>query len=55
MGSLNSFAGSVFFAIFAVCFGLLADLSTPRTAMIVVTFLQFITVWIQWRLFKKGV
>lgn len=55
MGSLNSFAGSIFFALFAFCLGLLADLSTPRTAMIVVTFLQFITVWIQWRLFKKGV
>lgn len=50
MGSLNSFAGNVFFAIFAVLLGYFADLTSPRTALIGVTLLQFITVWVFWKL-----
>lgn len=53
MGSLNSFVGSIFFAIFAVLLGVFADMTTPRMALIVVIVLQFSTLWIQWRLFKK--
>lgn len=52
MGSLNSFAGSIFFAIFAVLLGFLADHTSPRTAMIGVTIVQFLTVWIYWRISK---
>lgn len=54
MGSLNSLAGSIFFAIFAVVLGFCADLTSPRIAMIGVTMLQFVTVWIQWQIFKKA-
>lgn len=46
MGSLNSFAGSIFFAIFAVSLGYFADLTSPKTALIGVTIAQFLTVWI---------
>ncbi|MFZ2189282.1 MAG: MFS transporter, partial [Candidatus Magasanikiibacteriota bacterium] len=53
MGSLNSFVGSIFFAIFAVFLGSFADLTTPRIAMIGVTVMQFVTVWIQWKIFKN--
>lgn len=53
MGSLNSLAGSIFFAIFAVILGFFADKTSPRIAMIGVTTLQFVTIWIQWKLFKK--
>ena len=52
MGSLNSFVGSIFFAVFAVLLGLFADKTNPRTALIGVTFLQFITVWIYWQIRK---
>jgi len=53
MGSLNSFMGSIFFAIFAVLLGAFADMTSPRMALIGVILLQFSTLWIQWRLFKK--
>jgi len=46
MGSLNSFVGSIFFAIFAVLLGYFADLTNPKIALIGVTIAQFITTWI---------
>lgn len=50
MGSLNSFAGNIFFAIFAVVLGYFADLTSPRIALVGVTLVQFVTLWIFWKL-----
>ncbi len=50
MGSLNSLAGNIFFAIFAIILGYFADLTNPRVALIVVNLIQFFTVWIFWKL-----
>jgi len=52
MGSLNSFAGSIFFAIFAVLLGYFADLTNPKVALIGVTIAQFLTVWIYFQISK---
>ncbi len=55
MGSLNSFGGSIFFAIFAVFLGFVADITSPRTALIGVTLAQFVTIWVYWRISKMEV
>lgn len=52
MGSLNSFVGSIFFAIFAVLLGFVADKTNPRIALIFVTVIQLVTVWTYWQVFK---
>ena len=52
MGSLNSFVGSLFFAVFAISLGFVADKTSPRIALISVTMVQFITIWIYWQISK---
>ena len=46
MGSLSSFVGSIFFAIFALFLGFIADLTSPKIALIGVTLAQFSTIWL---------
>ncbi len=55
MGSLNSFGGSIFFAVFAVFLGFIADITSPRTALIGVTLAQFVTIWVYWKISKMEV
>lgn len=52
MGSLNSFAGSVFFAIIAFLLGFVADKFSPATAIILLTIAQSANLIIFWKLFK---
>ncbi|MBI2011514.1 MFS transporter [Candidatus Daviesbacteria bacterium] len=52
MASLNSLAGSLFFAGFAPIVGLVADKLTPAQALIMINLLQFIILFIYWRIFK---
>lgn len=53
MGSLNSFGGSIFYAIFAFLIGFVADNIGPAKTLLIVQFLQFIPVWINWQLFRR--
>lgn len=53
MGSLNSFAGSIFFAVFAYFIGKIADNYGPANALILATMLGFSTIWIYLRLFSR--
>lgn len=53
MGSLNSFAGSIFFAIFAYFLGLIADSFGPAKTLIFATILSFSATWIYWKLFAQ--
>ena len=53
MGSLNSFAGSIFFAIIAFALGLLADKLNPVQALILLEILMMVNVYIYWKLFKS--
>jgi len=50
MGSLNSFGGSIFFAMFAVLLGFVADKTGPKIALTGVTVVQFFTVWVYWHI-----
>jgi len=52
MGSLNSFAGSIFFGIVAFLLGLTADKITPAKAYLLMQGFQFINLWFYWKLFK---
>jgi MFS family permease len=52
MGSLNSFAGSIFFGIFAFLLGFTADQISPANALLIINILLFINIWIYWKLFK---
>lgn len=52
MGSLNSLAGNLFFGLFALVFGMLADKIRPTQAMIVGEVLMFSVVYIYWRLYR---
>ncbi len=53
MGSLDSFAGSIFFAFSALILGLLADRTNPAIAFFSLNFIQLINLWIYWKLFKQ--
>jgi len=53
MGSLNSFGGSLFFGIFALFLGRLADMFGPTKALIYVQILQFGVMYLYFRLFMK--
>ena len=53
MGSLNSLFGSLFFAIFAYSFGLIADSLKPNEAMIIGEILLLSIPIIYWRLFRR--
>lgn len=53
MGSLNSLAGSLFFAITSVVLGLWADIVGPTYALLTAQLLSGIVIILYWRLFKK--
>lgn len=52
MASLNSLAGSLFFATVAYFMGFVADKLTPGNALLMIQFFMLINIWIYWRLFK---
>jgi len=52
MGSLNSFGGSIVFGVAAIGLGLIADKTSPATALLVGTLFLFIPVFIYWKLYK---
>lgn len=53
MGSLNSFGGSLFFAVFAYFLGSVADSFGPAKALILVNLLMFGVTYIYWKLFSQ--
>lgn len=53
MGSLNSFAGSLFFGIVSFFLGLIADMVSPARAILVLQIFQIGNLWIYWKLFKN--
>lgn len=52
MASLNSLAGSLFFAFVAYLIGFIADKFNPAQALLVLTILSIPNVWVYWKLFK---
>lgn len=54
MGSLNSFLGSIFFAIVALTLGIVADNLTPRIALILMEVFLLGNLYIYWKLYKKN-
>ena len=52
MGSLNSLGRSIFFAIAALGLGWLADLTSPRVALIGGQILGITSVWLTWKLLQ---
>ena len=52
MGSLNSFAGSIFFGIVAFCLGFTADKMSPAKALLILQLFQLINLFVYWKLFK---
>lgn len=52
MGSLNSFAGNIAFAIIAIILGLIADKLSPAHALVILHTILVINIWIYWQLFK---
>ena len=55
MGSLNSLAGSLFFGIFALLLGAVADKVGPTRAILGATAAQLSTTWIYWKINQKTV
>ena len=52
MSSLNSLAGSLFFAVVAYFIGFIADKYNPAQALLMITILSVLNVWVYWKLFK---
>lgn len=52
MSSLNSFAGSFFFGIFAFLIGLFADKLGARNALLILSISSLPIVWLRWKLLK---
>lgn len=52
MSSLNSLAGSLFFAFVAYLIGFVADKFNPAQALLVITIFSLLNVWVYWKLFK---
>lgn len=52
MGSLNSFAGSLFFALVAYSIGLIGDRLDPAKALLIAQIFMCLNIFIYWRLFK---
>ncbi|MFA9288413.1 MAG: MFS transporter [Weeksellaceae bacterium] len=52
MGSLNSFAGSIFFGIISISLGTLADILSPARAILLLQLFQISNIFIYWKLFK---
>lgn len=53
MGSLNAFAGSLFFAIVFFALGLVADKLNPTQALLILEFFLILNIYIYWKLFKN--
>lgn len=53
MGSLNSFAGSLFFGLIAISLGFIADVLSPAQALFIFQLIMFLPLWIYWRMYKK--
>lgn len=53
MGSLDSFAGSIFFGVVAFSVGLVADRLSPSRAFLILQIFMFANLFVYWRLFKK--
>lgn len=54
MGSLNSFAGSIFFGLVAFSLGFVADKLTPARALLFLQLFQLSNLFIYWKLFKHN-
>ncbi len=52
MGSLVSFAGSIFFAILSIIMGFLADILSPEKAFLILMIAQLGILWFYWKLNK---
>lgn len=52
MGSLNSFAGSIFFGIIAILLGFTADHLSPSRAFLLLQIFQLFNLWMYWKLFR---
>ena len=52
MGSLNSLGRSLFFAIAAILLGWIADITSPRIALLWGQLLSLVSVWLTWKLYK---
>ena len=52
MGSLDSFAGSIFFGILAFLLGFLADSFSPARALLILQIVQIGNLLIYWKLFR---
>lgn len=53
MGSLNSLAGSIAFAIFAPILGFLADRTGPANSLLITQVLSLTFLWIYWKIYKS--
>lgn len=53
MGSLNSFAGSLFFAVVSFGLGFIADLLNPAKGLLILQILMFVNIFVYWKLLKK--
>ncbi|MFA6603038.1 MAG: MFS transporter [Candidatus Shapirobacteria bacterium] len=53
MGSLNGLAGSLFFGVFALLFGFVADRVGPKNGLLIGQALMFGVVWLYWRIYKN--
>lgn len=53
MGSLNSFAGSLFFAVVSFGLGFIADLLSPAKGLLILQILMLVNIYIYWKLLKK--
>ncbi|MCL4417205.1 MAG: MFS transporter [Patescibacteria group bacterium] len=52
MGSLNSFFGSIFFAVVSFMMGFIADKISPAMALLLFQILLLPTIWLNWLIFK---
>jgi len=53
LGSITSFGGSMFFGIFSICIGLVADRFSPAAALLFAEICSIPRVWVLWKLSKK--
>jgi MFS family permease len=53
MGSLTGLAGSLFFGLFALVFGFVADRVGPKNGLLIGQVLMFGVVWLYWRIYKN--
>lgn len=53
MGSLNSLAGSIFFAFVSFALGSIADLFDPAKGLLILQILMLVNIYIYWKLLKK--